>query len=180
MTKIFHLTPFQSGNIGGGINDSISLLPVDAWVCIRDADTMFLTPRQQQQLVDIASADPEFDVIGCMTNRLRSPHQTHGGQLSDEPDIRIHMQIAEELERARYGELVELPAPNVVAGMLMLFRVSLWETVKFTPRSIYFDKQFCSAVRARGGKLAIAKGIYLFHLYRFNKPDPCNYLEHLK
>lgn len=179
MPLVFYLTPFKAGDIGGGINDSLSRLPTDSWVCIRDADTMFLTPQQQKQIADIAGANPEFDVIGCMTNRLRSPYQTHGGQLSDEPDIRVHLQIAEELESRHWGELVELPAPEVVAGMLMLFRVSLWQKIKFQQRSIYFDKQFCAAVRAAGGKLAIARGVYLFHLYRFGKPNPCDYTAHL-
>ena len=37
---IAHITPFCTGNIGKGINDMISLLPDDAWICLRDQDTL--------------------------------------------------------------------------------------------------------------------------------------------
>lgn len=181
MTKVFYSTPFCKGDIGKGINDFISLLPDDAWVCLRDSDTLFLTHRAQQQIDDIVNSDPPFDVIGCRTNRLRSDYQVHDRErLFECPDIREHLLTAKQLEADNWCHLTELPAPEVVAGMFMLFRVSLWKRIKFERKSIWFDIAFCNTVRAIGGRLAIAQGIYLFHLYRFGQSDPYSYTEHLK
>ena len=181
MTTVYYSTPYRQGDIGGGINDFISLLPDDAWVCIRDADTMFLTPSAQMQIGEIANSKPAYDVIGCMTNRLRSPAQTFmRDDMFDCADIGRHQKVAEMLERQRWCELSPMPHGEAIAGMFMLFRVSLWRLIKFQKKSVYFDKRFCEAVVSNGGRLGLANGIYLFHMYRWGHPDPFNYTEHLK
>lgn len=181
MTTVYYSTPYRQGDIGGGINDFISLLPGDAWVCIRDADTMFLTPNAQRQISEIASSRPKFDIIGCLTNRLRSTSQTYNrSEMFSCPDIGTHQRVAAELERDNWGVISPLPNGEVVAGMFMLFRVSLWKQIKFQRETIYFDKRFSETVLVNGGKLGVAQGIYLFHMYRWGQPDPFNYTEHLK
>lgn len=181
MAKVFYLTPFKEGDIGGGINESIALLPHDAWVCIRDADTLFLTSDVQRQINAIADSEPEYSVIGCRTNRLRSAVVTYDRDRLFECDsITTHIEAAKELEKSKWGIVSPLPPREVVAGMFMLFRVSLWHQFKFPNRSIYFDTEFCEVVKALGGKLGIAEGIYLFHLYRWGKADPFNDISHLR
>lgn len=178
MTNIYYSTPYFHRNIGKGLNDFCALVPDDAWICLRDADTLFLTPKQQEQILDIVGSNPNYDLIGCKTNRLRALYQLHNGVLSDNPNIQDHINIAERLEKEYYGEIK--PVNDVVAGMFMLFRKSLWNEFKFEEKSIYFDKVFSYALLMKGYKLGIAQGIYLFHLYRFGKPNPCNYVQHLK
>ena len=114
----------------------------------------------------------------AMTNRLRAGYQLHDGVISDEPDIRVHVAIAEQREADHWAQIK--PCMGPVAGMFMLFRKSLWNQVRFRSGTIYFDKRFCSEVQRRGARLGIAQGLYLFHLYRFGKPDPCNYTAHLR
>lgn len=178
MTNIYYSTPYYQGNIGKGLNDFCALVPNDAWICLRDADTLFLTPKQQEQILDIVSSNPDFDLMGCKTNRLRAPYQLYNGVLSDNPNIQDHINIAERLEKEHYSEIK--PVNDVVAGMFMLFRKSLWDEIKFEENSIFFDKTFSQQLLNKGYKLGIAQGIYLFHLYRFGKPNPCNYVQHLK
>jgi len=176
--SVFHSTPFKDGDIGGGLNDFIDLLPDNAWVCLRDADTLFLTPDAPRQVAQIARSDPPFDVIGCVTNRLRAPYQLHNGKLSDNPDIRDHIQIAAQREKEHWCELKPISAP--VAGMFLLFRKNTWQRLGgFEPRCITFDVKFSQRLLAAGGKIAIATGLYLFHLYRFGEPDPTNAVSHL-
>lgn len=180
MPTIFYLTPWKDQDIGGGINESIDLLPADAWICLRDADTLFLTSDAQRQIKEIIDSNPPFDVIGCRTNRLRSSYQVlERERLFDCDSITTHIETAKYMAANNWGVLTPLPAPEVVAGMFMLFRKSLWEKVKFPNHSIRFDIEWCQFVRAFGGKLALAQGIYLFHLYRWGKDNPYDSIEHL-
>lgn len=177
MTKIYYSTPYHQGDIGKGINDFIELLPDDSWVCIRDADTMFLTPNQQEQIQYIAQTT-DYDLIGCRTNRLRSPYQALEGAFSID-SMGWHQDKARELENASYGIVEPIPDTEVVAGMLMLFRKSLWNEIKIPERSIRFDTEFSNSVRSAGYKLGIAQGIYIFHMYRYGETDPYHAIGHI-
>lgn len=175
---IHHVVPWKTGNIGGGLNEAIALLPDDAWVCVRDGDTLFLTPQWGKQIEAVVEAQREhYAVIGAMTNRLRSPEQLHGGRISDEVDIGVHVGIAKERWNA-YGTAVR-PLQDVAAGMLMIFSKQSWRTHPFVEKSIYFDRLFCEEARSRGGRIGVALGLYLFHLYRWGHPNPASYVGHL-
>ncbi len=178
MVKVFYSTPWQAGDIGEGINDFISLLPDDSWVVIRDADTMFLTSNQQKQIQDIAESNPPFDLIGCRTNRLRSPYQAIQGTF-DVDSIGYHIGVASERERVYYGVIDQLPQTEVVAGMFMMFRKSLWQEFKFESKSIQFDMLYSEKLHASGKTLGIAQGLYLLHLYRYGAKDPFTSIQHI-
>lgn len=176
---VHYVTPWLTGDIGGGLNAAISLLPEDAWVCVRDGDSMFLLPdwgRQIEQI--IAEHGDQFAVIGCMTNRLRAEYQLHEGTISDEPDIGRHLAIA-QARQSEHGASV-VPVDGPVAGLCMIFRRSTWERHPFPRRSFNFDQHFCHAVTREGGRIGVALGLYLFHLYRWGQANPCRYRDHLK
>jgi hypothetical protein len=177
--KVFYSTPWRTGDIGGGINDFIAAVPTDSWICVRDGDTLFLTADWGAQIEQIiARHGANYAVIGAMTNRVRSPYQLHGGVISDNGDISHHCAIASD-RWATYGTSVrDIPGP--LAGMCLIFNRRVWERTPFEPRSIYFDKLFSSAVRKAGGRLGVAQGLYLFHLYRWGSADPINNVEHLQ
>lgn len=178
MPKVFYSTPWYPDDIGKGINEFVSLLPDDAWVCLRDSDTLFLTSNQQRQIQDIVDHNPPFDLIGCRTNRLRSPKQALEGAF-DVDSIGWHLELAQQREKEYYGLIDELLEPDVVAGMFMLFRKSLWDEFKIQERSISFDTLYTQTLRAAGKKIGIAQGIYLFHLYRYGSPDPFKDVHHI-
>lgn len=175
---IHHVVPWKTGNIGGGLNEAIALLPDDAWICVRDGDTLFLTPQWGKQIEAVVEAQREhYAVIGAMTNRLRSPEQLHGGKISEEPDIGAHVTIAKQRWN-EHGTTVR-PLEGPAAGMLMLFSKQLWLRHPFVEKSIHFDQLFCLATRAHGGKIGVALGLYLFHLYRWGHQNPASYVGHL-
>ena len=177
---IHYVTSWKTGDIGGGLNEAIALLPDDAWVCVRDGDTLFLGPRWGEQIEQIAArAEAEgYGLVGCVTNRLRAAYQLHDGVLSGEPDIGRHVAVAAERWNAHGAAIAALPS-GPVAGMLMLFRKSEWAAHPFVEKSIYFDQAFTQAARERGVRVGIAQGLYLFHLYRWGKPNPTGYVGHL-
>lgn len=176
---IHYVAPWCEGNIGRGLNETIERLPAEDWVCVRDGDTLFLETDWGRQIEALVAANAEgFDVIGCMTNRLRAPYQLHSGKISGEADIDAHIEVSHR-RRKQYGTHVEPLPSGPVAGMLMLFPKTEWARHPFEERTIYFDQVFCTQARAGRARLGIALGLYVFHLYRWGKPCPASYLGHL-
>jgi hypothetical protein len=179
---IHYVVPWKTGNIGGGINDAIAAIAPgrNDWICVRDGDTMFLTSqwgRHIEQIVDKAMLE-SYELVGCMTNRLRAAYQLHLGYLDDDPAIGNHVQIANWRGNEFGANIEEIPT-GPIAGMFMLFPRRVWEREPFAERSIYFDQEFTASVRRSGGKVGVALGLYLFHLYRWGKADPFGSKDHL-
>lgn len=176
---IFHITPYLSGDIGKGINDTIRELPEDSWICLRDIDTMFLLPEQPAWLETLVRSNPEFDVIGASCNRLGSTYQLFDRVVSEDSDIRRHIEIAKIAKNLFGMELEEVPSGVPLAGFFLLFRKSLWNEIPFEERSIQFDLIFSNTLHAQGKRLGLLRGLYLFHTYRFGAEDPRRAVSHL-
>lgn len=181
--KIHYISPFRSDkNIGLANNDEIAKYDHKDWVCLTDADSMPLLPDYGKQIEEIIMEHGhEYGLIGCVTNRLGGLHQCWEGKFSDEMDIRKHYEIAVEA-RKKYGNSVE-PTTGV-AGLMMIFSVELWKRIGgFVEKDIKADTLFNKAVKHKGLKIGIAKGLYLFHAYRIHKEghkEAWNSIEHLK
>ena len=106
-----------------------------------------------------------------MTNRIGIKHQQHDG-MSNNFDIQHHTKIAHE-RFSEYGSEIEV-IPNVItiAGVFMLFSKKTWLKVgKFREGAIqvdgsFIDYHFCQDAKKHDLKIAVAKGIYIFHTYR--------------
>lgn len=178
MTYIHYLTPFRSDkNIGTAYNEACATAPEGGWICLRDPDTMFLQPDSQALIEQIVESDPPFDLIGCLTNRLRGGHQRVSGMF-EEKSLLVHMSLASVF---RDNNNIEIePTTQPIAGMFLLFRKSLWDRIKFDETAgMYTDQVFSRDVIKSGGKLGVAQGLYLFHLYRWSSSHPYTDVEHL-
>lgn len=176
---IFHITPYLTGDIGKGINDTIRELPEDSWICLRDIDTIFLLPEQPAWLEDVVNSNPPFDLIGASCNRLGDTYQLYNAECSEDTDISHHIDIARS-ERLVWGDNIE-EVPNGVhlAGFFLLFRKSLWNEYPFEERSIQFDLIFSRTLHENGKRLGLLRGMYLFHTYRLGAKDPRSKVSHL-
>ena len=179
MVAVYHSTPWRDGNIGAGINEFCALVPDDAWVCLRDGDSLFLHPQWGNHVRSIIEANPDHSLIGCVTNRLRADYQLHGGKFSEDADLRNHVAIAKQ-RWAEHKTNVAPLAAGPVAAVCMIFPKRVWQRHPFAERTIDFDRTFTDAVRAAGGRIGIAQGLYLWHTYRLGHVNPLNYIEHLK
>ena len=176
---IHHITPFLTGDIGKGINQQIEHIPDKDWVCLRDQDTLFLLPHQGAMIENIVKSNPSFDVIGCSTNRLASTFQLWQNEFSEVTDIVYHQQVAKQAY-AEYGiDLSPVHEGEHLAGLFYLFRKELWNEIKFQEKSIQFDLIFCNELYKKGKKMAVAKGLYLFHLYRLGSKNPPTAINHI-
>lgn len=173
---IHHIRPFSTTkNIGEEYNSRISELPNDCYVVLTDGDTMFLTSDWGAQIEQIIKDNPHYSVITCMTNRIANPNHCVTGMF-DNDSIMAHVIKAHELQLMHGTKCID----TVVApGLLMIFHKSIWDKYKFKENSIIFDKQFSNDVIKGGGKIGLAKGLYMLHLYRYGKPNPTKYKAHL-
>jgi len=169
--QVHHITPGRADkNLGKAINDLIEFLPEEDWICLRDIDTLPLHHRVFfQQCEDIAKSG-EYDLVSCMTNRLGLAYQLHGGKLSEDFDIKNHLKIAHERYEEYGSEVID--SPSSIAGLMMLFSKQTWEDIgRFKEGGVavngsFLDYHFCKGVEKIGGKIGIAQGIYMFHVYR--------------
>jgi len=182
--NVHYISPYRPDkNIGLAINEAVkALIPgtvyYDEWIVHIDQDAMWLLPDSKAQVERILTATP-YDVLGCMTNRIRSREQLVGGVFNEDDRIREHIKIAEAC-RANAGDMVKECYSGVVAAFCTCFRVSVWETVGgFEEGTITFDSVFCRRSRELGYKIGIMSGVYIFHNYRLNQTNPKNYIQHL-
>lgn len=181
--KIRFISPFSFDrnrhgfpNIGGAYNEAISELPNDCWVVLTDQDVLFLTADTANHIKEIIEANPEYDLITCITNRL-GVKDHFVPIMFDNPDISDHIKYAQNI-RCVCGN--EVTPAKLSAGLCMIFRKELWVKVGGFPEfDITFDRVFSHKVLKSGGKIGIAKGLYIFHLYRWNEKNPKNSIKHL-
>lgn len=176
--KIIYSTPFNtSKNIGKALNDFCEIVPEDAWIVLRDMDTLPLCPEFGKQVEQVIMNNNGYDLISCMTNRLNVSDQLHNNGISDNMDILHHIEISKQ-RWDEHGALVK--EAKLVAGLCLIFRKSLWNRIMFTENCLHFDKIFSQSVLKEGGKIGIAKGLYLFHIYRiWVKHNPQFHKSHL-
>lgn len=177
---IYYFAPFDSEkNIGRSHNQHCEIVPnAEDWICITDSDVLFLLPDTKKQIEDIIQKHGnDYQVFGCLTNRIASPHQRHRKEVDECTDILVHKVIAERYQIWHYDEVIETTIN--VAGFLMVFQKKTWDKYRFSDNSIRFDSEFTDKVKADGGRLAIMRGVYVFHDYRLGHDNPMYYIDHL-
>jgi len=168
--KVWHFVPASGDkNLGRSYNQHCEVVPDNDWILIRDGDTMFLHSQWPKQIEDIIRKHgKEYPLISCVTNRLGLSWQTPYG-ISDNPNVLDHYEIAMKHYEDYYDVVDKSPKPT--AGLFMLFPKNTWNEIKFaeglTGNGKFIDWQFSESVKRKFGKIGIAKGIYLFHFYRF-------------
>lgn len=162
---IHFLQPYSFDlNIGKAYNEAIE--PLDGWICITDQDTLKFQGFADRVSRIVDGAD-KTDVVTCVTNRLHPSNENLVPGLYDEPDINVHLEKYTDVWCEHGANLTPTNMP--IAGVFMLFHKSVWDQVKFVENSIHFDSVFTRDVKNAGFKTYVAKGLYIFHLYRWGK-----------
>lgn len=177
--KFHFISPYdREKNIGGAINSAIEQLHAaeDDFIVLMDQDILFLQPDTKAHIIEILEST-SFDILGCMTNRLGSNAQLVAG-FFNEDSITAHVNQAKTQWHV-YGPTVV--ATEIVAGMLMCFKVSTWRALGgFDENRINFDWLFCTRAPKKRLKVGIMAGIYVLHLYRWGSVEPANDYKHLE
>lgn len=167
--RVWFSNPYDPGkDIGAALNEFCENIPSDDdWIVLQDGDIMYLTPDWGKQIYDaLARNGSDYDLIGCMTNRLGGTTQLVSG-MYDVTDISKHHEVAVKLAAEKWA-VVE-PIKQGIAGMFMAFRKSTWAKHRFKEGdygAVKFDTEFGKAVMNGGGKVGLMRGLYVFHIYR--------------
>ena len=179
---IYYFAPFNSEkNIGRSHNQHCEIVPnAEDWICITDSDVLFLLPDTKKQIEGIIRKHGStFQVFGCLTNRIASPHQRiNHPHAFEHTDISFHKYIAMDRQALSYEDILETDIN--IAGFLMIFQKKTWDKYRFSDNSIRFDSEFTDKIKADGGRLGIMQGVYVFHDYRLGHENPMYYIDHLK
>lgn len=181
--KIWYSTPFSTEkNIGKSYNEFCENVPSsDDYICLMDGDICFLTPKWGKQIEETIKLHGEdYDLITCLTNRLGRPIQRYKGEFSENFDMKHHALIAKELEENHWCKIEDITDKKRVAGLMMIFKKSLWEKVKFRENDIAFDDSFSKDLLKLKCRFGLMKGLYTFHCYRILSDNPIGDNKHLK
>jgi hypothetical protein len=178
--KCHWISPYRKDkDLGKGINEAIEQLnaPDEDWIIHCDYDVMWLLPESKGDFIDVLE-NTEYDILGCMTNRLGLIEQRVVG-MEKEDSLSAHINIAAWKRRKKSAVL---NAPRGIAAMVMAFKVSTWKTLGgFYEEMFNCDLMFCQGAMRMGMKIGIASHIYVLHRYRFTaeelQPQPVYYFE---
>lgn len=172
--KIHYSTPYSTEkNFGKAINDFCALVPEGDWICIRDGDSMFLGPDWGYQISQILIRQgKDYDLLGCITNRLGRPIQLAPGVDYNNHDMKYHYEKSISFRCKDCYTIKDITSTKLVAGLLMLFPKSLWNEIKFKENTPFFDDEFSKEVVKRGGRLGLMTGVYVYHWYRGFSDNP--------
>lgn len=153
----------------------MQLIPDEDWVCLRDGDTIFLTPDYGNILHEYASLNPDAALLTCLVNRVShlSTAQLFRGRISDNGDMRYHIHIAQQQKRYLYKTTV---INQDISGFLMMISKKSWQEYKFNEdgKCLAVDTEYNRRLRAAGNQILLMNGLYVWHTYRlttgiFNK-----------
>lgn len=181
--KIWYSNPYSTEkNIGKAYNDFCEIVPNDEdWIVLQDGDICFLTSKWGRQIEEtIKLYGNHFDLITCQTNRLGRPFQRYKGEFSENFDMKYHTELAVKLENENWCKIKDITNTKKVAGMLMIFKKSLWNETKFNENDIAFDDTWSKELIKKGYKFGMMTGLYVWHSYRLLSEKPIGDRAHLK
>lgn len=153
-------------NLGKAYNEVISRIPDGDAACLIDYDVQLLTPDAGAIIEEYFRRCPD-SLLTCYTNRLSPANRTQllTGQISEDSDIRNHIQFA-EVQKSKLYQLTEIHAD--ISGMLMIIPKSLWRKLPFpeSGKCLGLDTHYGRAVRSSGGQIFRMEGLYVWHAYR--------------
>lgn len=182
ITKVWYSAPADpEKNIGRAYNEFCDRITDDPddWICIRDMDSLMWPELALKQIEDVLELNGEkYQLFGCVTNRLATEYQRPFPEDFDNPSVLKANERALWLHNNKYAQVADHGRP--IAGLFMLFQKKTWERHPFKEGIYTADTEFGESILNAGGKIGLMQGLYVFHYYRFDKPNPTKYLRHLE
>jgi len=179
--KIFECTPILQEDMSliSAYNSFMDLMPDDAWVIFRDADTLFLDYAPFELIIKSIKENPDVSCFSCMTNRIGQPRQKHNTYSGD--DITKHRDIANQL-RNLYGTMLEdfseITPISTISGMVMILSKKAWNQIggfkEYRPgygKILGVDTRLHMDLSESGLQTKLIKGLYVYHWYRGGTGD---------
>lgn len=147
------------------------MIPDGDAACLCDIDTCFLTPDAGTLLQEYVYRTFDYGlpvgILTCLTNRVSplSKPQLLGRVVNEDPDMKLHLQYAEEQKRLLFNTTV---IDRDISGFLMVVSKRVWQQIPFpeTGKALGVDTHYGRAIRAAGLKILRMDGLYVWHTYR--------------
>ena len=142
----------------------------DDWACFLDHDAMFTTTNWYNQLNELISSNSEIGAFGAMTNRVGYPPQLVGNIDLMSNDIEYHRNVGEHLYKNHYSELFFPKETTHYSGVFILLKKKTWKEINGFSEDGFLrvDNDFRLRLHKNKIKFAIARGVYVYHWYRFS------------
>lgn len=173
--KIWFNIPWsQEKNLGKAYNDFIELIPEEDYACFLDGDAMFLTTYFGKQLYDIVEKYPKCGVFTCRASRIGNKWQRSimpwEADVWESNDIAGHRHQAATVQKVHYldiTDVTQLGTDHPMGGVLILISKKAWRTVGgFADGILGVDNKLHWACIAKGEKVYLMEGVYVYHWYR--------------
>ena len=166
--------PYRSDkNLGRAYNDefkkALAFKPCyQDHVCLRDIDTMFLTPEAPAIVEHYAESYPDA-LLTCFTNRIGNKAQRLSKDSDENRDMGYHIEKAINRQKSRgdFLPVTELKAP--ISGMFMIVPIGMWIGIGGFKEGIGclgVDTDFSQRVQDANYKILLMTSIYIWHTYR--------------
>lgn len=166
----FFIPSDLSGNIGKGYNYYMSLLPNDDdWAVLLDGDTMFFHNDFEKQFTEVIKNNPGAGIITCYASRIGTHKQKFQNNVSEDPNLINHYQIANQLRQHHYSGVKTLD--GTVSGFCMAVKKATWKEIPFSENIglLGVDSDFSRRVYKSGKPILLMEGLYMLHFYRLGQ-----------
>lgn len=170
--KIHDCIPFSlDKNLGKVYNQAFESTTAE-WLCLRDYDTMYLSPNSIPIMYKYIEKYPDTGIFICRTNRIggKAVNQLAKGlqRASDNDSIIFWESQARRMETKG---IIATEVNDIISGYLMLVSRKTWEEIKFTEnmKCLGVDNQFSEDVLKSGKKIRVMESILVWHTYRLTQ-----------
>ncbi len=167
--KVFHMIPWNTDkNIGRAYNEMMSLVGDNDWVCFIDGDAVHTSHFFGKRIEDVITANPEYSMFTCLTNRIGRPYQIAATVDTITNDQYYHRTFGES-RWLKYGvDVLDITNRPNLSGMLILIKKSAWVKVGGfkEEKMLTIDGDMHQRIKNSGDRVGLMNGIYVQHWYR--------------
>jgi GT2 family glycosyltransferase len=169
MNLVTHVPYRADANLGRAYNDFMGYLGAHDWAAFLDHDAMPTTGLWHRQIAEAIAFKPGAGAFVAMTNRIASKWQRAGPELSN--DVAVHRVYG--AERAKVRSMLDITDTKGFGGVLFAVSKAAWQDCGgFADGLGCVDHSLHFRLRARGRRIYLIEGLYVYHWRHFGEPDP--------
>jgi GT2 family glycosyltransferase len=182
MKQIHFNTIFADKNLGAYYNRCCKMVDdPETWIGLWDSDVMMFNTFIDWGafLEKIVAKHSGIDLFGCITNRIGTHKQRYTKYQEENRDIVYHRNLAEKIFAENYTTIND--QVGSLSGFFLFFKKKTWDKCGPFPEDTKFvgvDTAFSKSVIAKGGRIGVIRGMYVFHYYRLAEGSA--FTNHLK
>lgn len=166
---IYNFTPWSAEkDIGKSYNRCMELLSPGDWGVFLDGDAVFTTYDWGKHITDTIEANPEYDLLTCMTNRVGLSSQIYRVSVWGENDMLKHRQWGEQCWTDYGTEVQDITGGTPLSGVMIAASYNGWKKCGGFPEGgmLGIDNAIHKTFEANGYRVGIMRGLYVYHWYR--------------